>query len=708
MAQPSSYVPDTALTSAPTSGFTANSVDPMRNAAPQQMEQMGDAANKVGETIDSIGARVQWQLDDAATKSAVTSFMQQSQKVLSGDGTDDNPGYLNTRGQQAIDGFAPARDTLAKIQQQGLAGLTDGLQKMMYNRVTTAHLTNFGATMADHHFQQNAIYSAQAANDESDAYLQSAVNASKSIGETDVNGDPSGNFYAFRNQAVQAKQHSLFIATGATPDSPQGTEAAKQVTTQIAQGVISQMLDNHDYKGAQAFYNSELEQGHIDERTAETLGAAVKRNTDVETVKDVSGQLISNALRKAAGLPTGINPQLPIQGGSYTMNKNDDGSQTFVVPGNTAVNAAADGKVSSITQDEDGGPYTMEVTHADGSTTQYGNLSAVNYKVGDAVMQGQQPIGLTAKGGLNYSMADKDGKAVDPSMQVLPVVDMTKFSDPVMAKAVIDQVNSSSYSPEMKAQMVQYVDSQQKSNWRQDQEMKAQTFSQASNAFYSGGMQWKQIPPSLFAQLPAEQQQHFMDMQTSEVLKKYDQGQAFKTMSETDIVSDFIANPDLITTDNVETARPKLSRATYLQLLGKANELAKNPSGVVEANAVSTRLKFFAGPAGIKTEPKTDAEKVTWNALNYSVDNAITQIKEQNKGKATAEQVDSAIKQALIQHTISTPRSAWNPLRVLGISPNETKQEYQFQMPAGATHVVHGSDGKMHYTDGKTDLGVVQ
>jgi hypothetical protein len=28
--------------------------------------------------------------------------------------------------------------------------------------------------------------------------------------------------------------------------------------------------------------------------------------------------------------------------------------------------------------------------------------------------------------------------------------------------------------------------------------------------------------------------------------------------------------------------------------------------------------------------------------------------------------------------------------------------------PAGATHVVPGSDGKMHYTDGKSDLGVVQ
>jgi hypothetical protein len=131
---------------------------------------------------------------------------------------------------------------------------------------------------------------------------------------------------------------------------------------------------------------------------------------------------------------------------------------------------------------------------------------------------------------------------------------------------------------------------------------------------------------------------------------------------------------------------------------------------VVEANAVNTRLKYFATPAGINVNPKTDAEKATWNALNYSVDNAINQIKEQNKGKATAEQVDGVIKQELIQHTIATPRSAWNPLRVLGISPNATKQEYQFQMPSGATHVVAGRDGKQHYTNdtGTVDLGIVQ
>lgn len=38
----------------------------------------------------------------------------------------------------------------------------------------------------------------------------------------------------------------------------------------------------------------------------------------------------------------------------------------------------------------------------------------------------------------------------------------------------------------------------------------------------------------------------------------------------------------------------------------------------------------------------------------------------------------------------------------------QTAPQGQSGPPAGATHTVPGSDGKMHYTDGKTDLGVVQ
>jgi hypothetical protein len=579
--------------------------------------------------------------------------------------------------------------------------------------------------MADHHFQQNALFSAQASSDSSESYAQAAIGSSDSIGQTDVDGNKTGNFYAASAQAVQEKQHALFIATGASPDSPQGVEAAKQVTTSIAQGVISNMLDNHNYQGAQSFFDSENQQGHLDERSAEVLGNAIKRNTDTETVKDVSNQLISTALRTANGQPTGINPQLPIKGGSYTMDKNEDGSQTFTVPQGTAVNAAADGKVDSVTQDEPGGPYTVELTHSDGSTTQYGNLSAVNYKVGDSVMQGQQPIGLTAKGGLDFSMANAKGTAVDPATQVLPPVDLTKFSDPTMAKTVIDQINNSSYSPEMKAQMATYTDSQQKVNFRQDAENKQLTIQPLQDAYYqyadahkgsdgSPTFSTSALTPSQWATINSvnpELAERLEEMPTTQARQRLEQGRQDIEYSPQaiNIEAGFAADPTTLTAAAVNAARPYLPPPTYVSLLNRATELqTAGPKGVQDATDLSTRVKYFASNNGININPKTPEDKRTYLDLQYQVQRSIDAIKAQNHGKATAAQVDQAIQQELIQHTLTVPRSPWNPLAITGISPNSSSQMRTFQMPSGATHVQAMSDGQMHYTDGTHDLGLVQ
>jgi hypothetical protein len=233
-----------------------------------------------------------------------------------------------------------------------------------------------------------------------------------------------------------------------------------------------------------------------------------------------------------------------------------------------------------------------------------------------------------------------------------------------------------------------------------------QTYKQASDAFYQGGMNWRNIPPTTFNQLTGEQQQQFKDKQTEEVLKNYNQGQAFKEMGETDLVSYFTQHPDMVTPANIDAARPKLANSTYLSLMGKAQDYATNPQTVIQAQDVNERVKFYAEQAGVNTSPKTPADKMTYDTLMHSVQTGVDQIKEQNKGKATPEQVEGLIKQQLIQHTIATPRSPWNPLALF--SPNSTQQKYGFQMPAGATHVAPGSDGKMHYTDGTLDLGVVQ
>jgi hypothetical protein len=574
------YAPSVAQDPNPTTALTAGRIEPMQNYAPQQQQQMGQAAMKVGETTDNIGERIQWQLDDAKTKAAETQFLQQAQPILHGDGTADNPGYLNLRGQTAIDGFDDASTALAKAKAQAYGSLDNKFQQYMFNRVTTAHLMNFGAAMSDHRFQQNAQFSAQASHDRSQSLIKQAVNNIDSIGQVDQDGNPTGNYNAMSQQAIQEAQHEAFIATGAGPKDPQGVAAAQSVTTQIALGVVTKMIDAHNYKGAQAYFDSEDQQGRIDGAVARELGSAIKRNTDSETIKDVANKLMDNLLRAKAGQPTGIDAQLPIQGGSYTVNNNDDKSQTFVVPQGTAVTAAADGKVGSITQDKPGGPYTVEVTHSDGSTTQYGNLSAVNYKAGDSVMQGQQPIGLTAKGGLDYSMADKDGKAVDPASQILPAVNRTKFADPADAQTVIDQINKTDYPPEMKAQMASYVDGQQKINFRQVAENKAQVVQGIQDAFYRYGDEHNGPDGpkySMNALTPTQQQQlEAIDPQRLAQFKGMVANGSPK-IDNTDILAGFILHPDTLTVANVQAQRNNLTPARYLSLLSDAKSMMDAP-----------------------------------------------------------------------------------------------------------------------------------
>jgi hypothetical protein len=238
-----------------------------------------------------------------------------------------------------------------------------------------------------------------------------------------------------------------------------------------------------------------------------------------------------------------------------------------------------------------------------------------------------------------------------------------------------------------------------------------QVFKQASDAFYKAGMNWRSIPASVAGQLTPEQLQHFKDEQTDHVLRQYSQGQTFKTMGETDILQGFYAHPETLTQDAVDAAAPNLSRSSYLSLTERATALAASPKNVVEATGISDRVKFFANQAGIKDSDdkgQTAADKQNYTALIYKINNDIDQVKAQNHGKATSDQVDKVIQQELIQRTINLPRSPYSPLRVLGISDTYANPKFNFQMPPGATSIVPGSDGQLHYTDGKKDLGVAK
>lgn len=715
---PDQFVPSATTSPLGVNPVSAGAVDPMRNAAPGQEQQAGADVQKLGEVTNDIGERIQNQLDNAMAKQAETGFLKNVMNITSGDGTAANPGYLNLRGQAAIDGYQDAATAIAKAKQDGAAGLSDAFQKSMYNRVASQHLLSFGREMADHRFQQTAQYSGEAAINRANTYATSAANSSATYGQTDADGNPTGDFQKNLQVAEQETLNGVQIMKGAPAGSDVANAALLNLHTQVGTGTLVQMMDARTpYSKVQSVYDDMKAKGFLDDRATDLLGKMVKAYSEQESTRTAVSQNLSDAVRASQGQPTTSTGtpdyQFPIKGATVTAQGYDPdaGGVTVNIPQGSSIQAPADGKVTQAGRDADDN-FTMKIEHPDGSVTSFSGLSSANVKMGDQVERGESlATSGTADGktpSVLWSLTNAAGQNVDPTKAGLGPVDLTKITDEKVLGAALDSMRKQVTDPFLQQQATSEMESIVRHNQQMATAGQTQLFKQASDAFYSGGMSWRSIPPSVFAQLPPERQQQFKDLQTEQVMKAYDQGQRFKEMGETDLVSNFLENPDQLTTANVDAARPNLANSTYLQLMGKATELQNNPKGVIEAQAVNDRMKYFAGQAGVNVDPKTQTDKQTYTDLMFRVQQDIDQIKTQNHGKATSDQVDKAIQTELIQRTLTVPRSAWNPLAITGISPNSSTKRFNFEMPSGATSVVPGSDGQLHYTDGANDLGVVQ
>lgn len=709
-------VPVVDQTAAAAPQYTAPGVTPERNSAPEQQQQLGQTMQQTGQKAmqvgGTIGERLAEQVDDAKVKQAETGFLQQSNTIL----YDPQQGYLHQLGQAAIDNADSTKQAIVKAKQDAMDTASNPIQQRMLNQVLTQHLVNTGRLIDDHNFVQTTQYSGEAAINRSNVYATNASNAWSSYGQTDAEGNATGDFARSLQTAEQETLRGTLIIKGAPSGSDVSNAALLNVRTQAGAGALVQMMDARaPFSKVQSVFDDMKAKGFLDEKSLVTLGKMVKTYSEQESTRAAVNQNLSDAQRASQKLPTTSTGtpdyQFPAKGGTATAQpyNADEGAVALNLPQGSNLQAPADGKVVQVGKD-DNGTFGMHIQHADGSVTTFSGLTASNVKVGDQVQRGENVA--TSAPTVLWSLADKNGNAVDPTKAGLAPVDLTKITDEKVLGNALDGVRKQITDPYLQQQATSEMESIVRHNQQMQNAAATQTFKSASDAFYNGGMQWSAIPPSTFNQLTGEQQQHFKDEQTQHVLQLYNQGQAFKTMSETDLVSNFIANPEMITTDNVEAARPQLSRATYLSLLEKAQTLANNPKGVIEAQAVNERIKYFATQQGLKdpdNSHRTDADKQTYTALTFKVQQDIDQIKAQNHGKATGEQVDKAIQQELIQRPVGPqPHNPDNPFVRLHIESNTPPTKYQFQMPAGATHVAPGDDGKMHYTDGTRDLGVVK
>jgi murein DD-endopeptidase MepM/ murein hydrolase activator NlpD len=712
---PSQFVPSVTTSPLGVSPMSATPVQPVRSAAPEQEQQAGDVTQRLGEETTDIGERIQNQLDNAMAKQAETGFLDKVMTITSGDGTPENPGYLNLRGQDAISGYQDAAAAIAKAKQDGQDSLATDFQRSMYNRVASQHLVTFGRAMADHRFQQTAEYSAEAAINRATTYATNASNAASSYGQTDANGNATGDFVKNLKVAEQETLNGVRITKGAPAGSDVANAALLNLHTQVATGALVQMMDARTpFSKVQSVYDDMKTKGMLTIQAQDTLGKMVKTYTEQESTRAAVSQNLSDAVRASQGQPTSSTGtpdyQFPIKGATVTSQSYNPelGAVQVNIPQGSSIQAPADGKVTQVGRDDDGN-FRMKIEHADGSVTSFFGLTTSNVKVGDQVERGENVATSGAADGKTpsvlWALTNSDGAQVDPTKAGLPPVDLTKITDEKVLGTALDSVRKQITDPYLQQQATTEMESIVRHNQQMSNAAQTQLYKQASDAFYSNGMNWRKIPPSIFNQLPPERQQAFKDEQTAKVLKDYSESQRFKEMGETDLVSDFLANPDQLTPANVDAARPNLANSTYLQLMTKATELQNNPKGVVEASAIAERVKYFANLSGIRTPDdgkSSAADKQSYTALAFKVDSAIDQIKAQNHGKATPEQVDKAIQNELIQRTISTPRSPWNPLAIFG-NPNSTQHKYLFQLPGNATPQVGDMRTFPNGTTGKWD-----
>jgi murein DD-endopeptidase MepM/ murein hydrolase activator NlpD len=539
---PDSFVPSATTSPLGVSPMSAQPVQPMRNAAPEQMQQSGAATQRLGDETNSIGERIQNQLDTAMAKQAMTGFLKDATTINYGDGTPANPGYLNLRGQDALNALPGAQAALAKAKQAGADGLADDFQRSMYNRVASQHLVNFGREMADHNFQQRTLYAIQSASDSAEMSGVQASSAWKSWNSTDPDGNSTGDFNTFsqvRDQSVieGANQRNGTHDTLATPSdkmAPQTRVALLQARSGTARTALALMITAQAPSAdVQGFFDGMKAKGYIDPRDEIAMASAVKSYVVPKNLNDTMNGAFTDAYRAnhpvvGTGAQGPDNYQGLVKGAGFTTSPYDEDADGVhvTIPQNSQVTAPGSGTVSAVGKNDDEVPF-VSIQHPDGSTSTVTGMNTFNVKAGDAVKMGQQ-IGTSGNAGgqknpsVLWQLADKNGAFIDPTHAGLPAVDPQSIVDEKDLTDAVqlfrDRETNTDLQREGAAQMEGIV--------RQNQHMvlagREQDFQNAQHQFYgpaikSGGIPHvSSIDPALYHSLPDEQQYQLRDIETQQ------------------------------------------------------------------------------------------------------------------------------------------------------------------------------------------------
>lgn len=265
--------------------------------------EMGPAEQlRAGQQLETAGAQIGQmvaQQNEATVKSADAQFVQGATAVL----YDPQNGYMNQRGQTAVQGSAATLENLQKQAKSISDNLPNDESRAMFQSVAAQRLNAYQEQIDEHASRQQTVWNLDASKSRAGAMQNAAVASYNPVPGAD------NKAYLQSMASLHNELDSQAQIAGMDPDTKKA-----YIQNGIASanaGVVQHLLENNQTAGARAYFNSvraDMPPGLADKLDAQIKGAKdfdeTYAYTDSLAIKhpgDEAGQMKAIAADFSAG-----------------------------------------------------------------------------------------------------------------------------------------------------------------------------------------------------------------------------------------------------------------------------------------------------------------------------------------------------------------------------------------------------------------------
>ena len=628
--------------------FAAPPVQPMQNAAPEQVQQFGRAMTQAGNVAFSAGVAIQDAIDEAETKASDVAFLERANDILRGQN-----GFLKTSGKQAETSFQATQDALSQAGQETMDRLQNQTQRRMFQNVLSRNMMTFQTQALAHRDQEVKVYATNESKIRAQQYVNLAVQDYKSRNQVGEDGLPSGSFTSNMGVALNEARAAGRLM-GFAEDSAQMRELENGVYTLATRGVVNRLMMDSDYQAGLEYVREQLDRGRIDASVADPMIASLDANRKKQMVEDLTVSIKTQGLLDSKAGTANFGEVVPnarydVKGKRLDMS---------VAPG-TPINAPADGTIKSIKDN------TVVVETADGT----------RYTLGNVDTWGMLEVGATVRKGGLVGAAGKDGEAVDGLYPVgYSIVRNGEAIDPRNANSIIDLPRDEAQPPRSLTEALQVaaeipdaetrrlVQANLRSAYKQEKELQDYEYGQRIESIEQylakPGSTVAQIPPEVFGALKPKDQERLLKGQREE--------------DELDVMEEIARDPSIISREWLDENRGRMTRTTFTKLLGDLNDPPKMQEASVDADLVNATL--VRNGLNDIAFPRLDADKRASLLFRDNVTQAISYEQMLTGRKLSREEKQAVVDNLLLDRAFANQDGAKNVIAAM--TPEQQSKAY--------------------------------